>query len=123
MADLIMGLDHVLIEAPEGYEAKARSFFGDFLGLGECPKPPALQARGGVWFDLPDGRQLHIGVASDFVARKKGHPALRCLDLETFKAHCDQHNVPFKPDDSLETPRVFIEDPFGNRLEVLHNQS
>ena len=67
-------------------EEAARAFFGGFLGLPELLKPGALRARGGAWFALPDGRQLHVGVTPDFVPREKGHPALRCPDLAAFQA-------------------------------------
>lgn len=119
MTSLISGLDHVQIEAPAGCENAARAFFGAFLGLPELDKPAALRARGGVWFGLPDGRQLHVGVVQAFVPRAKGHPALRCGDLAAFVAHCGAHGVPCRPDDEAGVPRVFLADPFGNRLEVV----
>lgn len=119
---LLTGLDHVQIGAPAGCEAAARAFFGVFLGLPELEKPPALRARGGVWFGLPDGRQLHIGVVPDFAPREKGHPALRCDDLTAFVAHCEAHGVPYRADDEAGVPRVFLRDPYGNRLEVVQGQ-
>ncbi|EYB67851.1 hypothetical protein DEIPH_ctg032orf0103 [Deinococcus phoenicis] len=119
MTTLISGLDHIQVEAPAGCEADARAFFGVFLGLPERLKPEALRARGGVWFALPDGRQLHVGVTPDFVPREKGHPALRCPDLAAFQAHCDAHGVPYRADAEAGVARVFLRDPFGNRLEVV----
>ncbi|WP_264775146.1 VOC family protein [Deinococcus aetherius] len=119
MTSLISGLDHVQVEAPAGCEADARAFFGEFLGLPELAKPGALRSRGGVWFGLPDGRQLHVGVTPDFVPREKGHPALRCADLAAFRARCGAHGVPFRADEEAGVPRVFLRDPFGNRLEVV----
>ncbi|MDL2343490.1 glyoxalase [Deinococcus sp. MIMF12] len=119
MTPLISGLDHVQVEAPAGCEAAARAFFGDFLGLPELVKPEALRARGGAWFALPDGRQLHVGVTPGFVPREKGHPALRCPSLAAFQAHCDAHGVDYRADAEAGVPRVFLRDPFGNRLEVV----
>jgi len=116
---LITGLDHVQIEAPAGCEAQARAFFGVFLGLPELVKPEALRRNGGVWFGLPDGRQLHVGVAPEFVPRMKGHPGLRCDDLAAFTAHCDRHGMPYRADQEAGVARVFLQDPFGNRLEVV----
>ncbi|PTA67091.1 glyoxalase [Deinococcus arcticus] len=116
---LITGLDHVLLEAPAGCEPAARAFYGGVLGLSEVPKPTALQARGGVWFALPDGRQMHIGVTPDFAPRLKGHPALRCSDLAAFSACCAAHRVSTRPDQEGGVPRLFLHDPFGNRLEVV----
>lgn len=122
MTALISGLDHVQVEAPDGCEAAARAFFGGFLGLPERLKPEALRSRGGGWFALPDGRQLHVGVTPDFVPREKGHPALRCPDLVAFRAHCDAHGVPYRADAEAGVPRVFLRDPFGNRLEVVEGK-
>ena len=117
---LITGLDHVQIEAPKGCEAAGRAFFGNFLGLPELTKPPALAARGGVWFGLPDGRQLHIGVVKDFVPRDKGHLALRCHHLDAVSAEAEKQNIPLTPDHELAPlRRVFLRDPWGNRLEII----
>ena len=119
MPEFITGLDHVQIEAPAGCEAAARAFFGWVLGLKELQKPVALQARGGAWFALPDGRHLHVGVVADFVPRTKGHPALRCGDLAGLQAHLHLCGVPFQADDEAGVPRIFLRDPFGNRLEIV----
>ena len=119
MPTLITGLDHFQVEAPAGCEADARAFYGDFLGLPELRKPAALEKNGGVWFALPDGRQLHVGVAPGFVPREKGHPALRCEDIAAFGAHCDAHGVAYRADAEAGIPRVFLKDIFGNRLEVV----
>jgi catechol 2,3-dioxygenase-like lactoylglutathione lyase family enzyme len=73
----IVGLDHVQIAAPPGSEGDARRFYGALLGLAEVAKPPSLAARGGAWFALGDGRQLHVGVDEDFAPARKAHPALR----------------------------------------------
>ena len=107
-------------KAPKGCEAAGRAFFGDFLGLPELTKPPALAARGGVWFGLPDGRQLHIGVVKDFVPRDKGHLALRCTDLAAVSAEAEKRRIPLTPDHELAPlRRVFLRDPWGNRLEII----
>src|SRR3954468_22045376 len=73
----VVGLDHVQIAAPPGCEGEARRFYGGLLGLAELDKPAPLAARGGAWFDLGDGRQLHVGVEADFAPARKAHPALR----------------------------------------------
>lgn len=119
---LIAGLDHVQIEAPAGCEEAARSFFGGVLGLAELQKPLALQKNGGVWFALPDGKQIHIGVTPGFVPRQKGHPALRCADLEAVKSALAAQGIAFRPDAEAGVARIFLADPWGNRLEIVHGQ-
>ncbi|ANE44298.1 VOC family protein [Deinococcus puniceus] len=120
---LISGLDHVQTEAPAECEAEARAFFTGFLGLPELPKPAALAARGGAWFGLPDGRQLHIGVTPNFVPRDKGHLALRCPDLDAVTERASRFGIACVPDAELApTRRVFLCDPWGNRLEILEGR-
>lgn len=121
---LITGLDHVLITAPPACEAAARAFFGTLLGLTEWPKPPALAARGGVWFALPDGRQLHVGVVTaGFVASDKAHPCLRTDDLAALMRALDGAGVAWQEDtENADVRRLFLRDPWGNRLEIAEFQ-
>lgn len=119
---LLTGLDHILIEAPAGCEDAARTFFGTVLELTELQKPAPLQKNGGVWFALPDGRQLHIGVTPDFQPRLKGHAALRTSDVNSVKNHLTRHDIPFKADEEAGVPRVFLHDPWGNRLEIVQGR-
>lgn len=109
---MMTGMDHVLILAPPGCEPSARQFFGDFLGLPELPKPTALAWRGGIWFALPDGRQLHIGVTQNFTPTDKGHVALRCTDLDELTERAAAHHIQLSPDTELAPlRRVFARDP------------
>jgi catechol 2,3-dioxygenase-like lactoylglutathione lyase family enzyme len=119
-------LDHVQVAAPPGCEAAARAFYGELLGLSELDKPAALRDRGGVWFALGAGAQLHIGVAGDgFVAAAKAHPALRAPDadeLRAIAARLRDAGAPVRWPPADEMPgvvRFFTADPWGNRLELL----
>ncbi len=117
---MITGLDHVQLAMPPGEEAAARGFYGGLLGLTEVAKPEPLAQRGGVWFSLPDGRQLHIGVEQGFLPAQKAHPALAAADLDTLARTLDAAGYPLKWDDLLAPARRFYtEDPFGNRLEII----
>ena len=116
---LLNGLDHVQLEAPAGCEAAAREFFGGVLGLPELQKPEALRKNGGCWFGLPDGRQVHIGVVADYVPRRKGHFALRCDDVGAVARHLAAQGVACTPDEEAGVPRLFLQDPWGGRLEIV----
>jgi catechol 2,3-dioxygenase-like lactoylglutathione lyase family enzyme len=119
-AGCVGGLDHVQLAIPEGEERRAREFFSGTLGLGELPKPPGLAGRGGVWFGLPDGRQLHLGVESPFRPSKKAHPAFVAAPLQEVAGRLKDAGRPVRWDDGLSPRRRFYsEDPFGNRLEFL----
>ncbi len=83
-------LDHVGLAAPSGGEAGARRFSGGLLGLPELDKPPGLAGRGGVWFALGDGRQLHIGIEDRFVVAARAHPALAAADTQALRTLADR---------------------------------
>jgi catechol 2,3-dioxygenase-like lactoylglutathione lyase family enzyme len=114
----ITGIDHVQLAAPAGCEAAARVFYGELLGLEELPKPHALSARGGVWFRA-GAQELHLGVEEPFVAARKAHPGLVVDDLDELSDRLRAAGFEPQPDDAIAgIARVFVHDPFGNRLEV-----
>jgi predicted enzyme related to lactoylglutathione lyase len=115
---VIIGVDHVQVAIPAGGEHIARGFYGELLGMTERPKPPALAARGGCWFDSGTA-VLHLGVDDPFVPARKAHPAFLVTDLEAVRStlHAAGHEC---VDASGELPgvtRFHSYDPFGNRLE------
>jgi catechol 2,3-dioxygenase-like lactoylglutathione lyase family enzyme len=115
---VITGYDHVQLAIPAGGEDVARSFYGGLLGMTERPKPPALAARGGCWFDS-GAAVLHLGVDDLFVPARKAHPAFLVADLDAVRAVLEPagHDC---VDGSGELPgvrRLHCHDPFGNRLE------
>lgn len=115
----LLRFNHVLLTMPHGAEEQARRFYCGVLGLREIPKPLSLAARGGAWFDL-DGAQLHLGVDADFRPGKKAHVAFDVDDLDALAARCRSAGYEPRADDSLPgVRRCFIDDPFGNRLELM----
>ena len=101
---------------PTGQEEAARAFYAGLLGLSEIPKPAALQARGGVWFSLAEGLQLHLGVETPFQPARKAHPAFRVPDLDSLSQKLGE----VQWDNAIEgVQRFYAQDPFGNRLEFL----
>jgi catechol 2,3-dioxygenase-like lactoylglutathione lyase family enzyme len=114
----ILGLDHVQIALPAGSEEAARRFYGGVLGLEEIPKPDALRARGGAWFRAGD-QELHLGVEEPFSAARKAHPGLVADDLEVLRTALRDAGVAFRDDRAIAgVDRLFVDDPFGNRLEI-----
>jgi catechol 2,3-dioxygenase-like lactoylglutathione lyase family enzyme len=117
---MLEGLDHVQLAMPRGEEGRARGYFGGILGLEESEKPAALARRGGVWFLLPDGRQIYLGVEETFRPSEKAHPAFVCAALDNLALRLGEHGYPVRWDGELAPRRRFYsEDPFGNRLEFL----
>jgi catechol 2,3-dioxygenase-like lactoylglutathione lyase family enzyme len=115
----VVGLDHVELAMPPGEEALARLFYGTVLGLQEVRKVRALAGRGGAWFVGP-GLAIHIGVETPFRPAQKAHPALQVASLERARRRLARHGVAVVEDDS-GTPiqRVYVADPFGNRIELI----
>lgn len=116
------GIDHVQLAMPHGGEQRAREFYASVLGLAEVPKPAVLAVRGGAWFEAGDVR-VHLGIEDDFRPAKKAHPAIAVSDLAELQRSLDAAGCVVRPGEPLESyPRLFTEDPFGNRLEFLERR-
>jgi len=101
---------------------QARRFFGELFGLEELEKPEPLRPRGGAWFALDRGGQLHIGVEDPFVPARKAHPAFRLTreELVELAQRLEAAGERVEWDDSLPgVLRFYTTDPWGNRLELL----
>lgn len=115
----VYDLDHIQLAMPAHQEALAREFYSGILGLTEIPKPANLAQRGGVWFEGGKAR-LHLGIDVDFRPARKAHPALLVRELAALKQHLDYHGVSVTVDEPLEGyQRIYVSDPFGNRIELL----
>ena len=112
--------DHVQLAMPAGEEQRARAFYAGVLGMTELAKPLELRGRGGVWFASGDV-QLHLGVDSDFRSARRAHPALRCNDLVALCRRLSDAGRDVTSPVSFEdgVARAYVDDPFGNRLELL----
>ncbi|ATQ43174.1 VOC family protein [Caulobacter mirabilis] len=116
---MLRAIDHVQIAIPVGGEERARPFYRDLLGLAEVPKPAEMAKRGGAWFEA-GAIKVHLGVEQDFRANTKAHVAFQVDDVADIAARARVAGYDTKSDDDLEGyERVFIYDPFGNRLEFL----
>jgi catechol 2,3-dioxygenase-like lactoylglutathione lyase family enzyme len=116
---MLESIDHVQVAMPAGEEAKARMFYEQLLGLPEQSKPPELAKRGGCWFER-DAVKVHCGVETPFIPAKKAHIAFRVADVAGLAARARAAGYTVVDDDLLPGhDRIFIYDPFGNRLEFL----
>lgn len=122
----VVGLHHVQVAAPPGCEDAARAFYGGLLGLREIDKPPLLAVRGGCWFEAGAG-ELHVGVDDPFLPASKAHPALLVGSTEALAALANSltaAGVEARWADDAEIPgqrRFHLNDPWGNRLELVAN--
>jgi catechol 2,3-dioxygenase-like lactoylglutathione lyase family enzyme len=114
----VVGIDHVQLAMPAGREDEARVFYGQLLGITERAKPADLARRGGVWFEN-EAVKIHLGVEADFRPARKAHPALLVRDLRGLVARLRQASVEVVDDELATRHRVYVSDPFGNRLELM----
>ena len=115
----IKEIEHVQLAMPPGKESEARTFYEGLLGIPEVPKPPNLAKRGGCWF-VRDALKIHLGVEKDFRAARKAHPALLVEDLPALKTLIKAAGYSFNTDEPLEGyDRIYLNDPFGNRIELM----
>jgi catechol 2,3-dioxygenase-like lactoylglutathione lyase family enzyme len=118
----ILGIDHVQLAMPAGEEDKARAFYVGVLGIPEVQKPAALAERGGAWFQQGQVK-IHLGVEGDFRPARKAHPALLVQDLGALVRRLGEAGVQVVDDELLPGyARVYVSDPFGNRLELMEER-
>jgi len=103
---------------PVGREAEARAFYGALLGIPEREKPAELARRGGAWFES-GAVKIHLGVEADFRPARKAHPALLVRGLRRVIERCRAAGVAVSEDPLDGFDRVYVDDPFGNRLELM----
>jgi len=104
---------------PAGREADAIDFYERLLGIPHVPKPPHLAIRGGCWFERDD-LKVHLGVDKDFRPATKAHAAFIVDDVGALAAAIAAAGLAVVDDEPLEGyVRVYVNDPFGNRIELM----
>lgn len=115
----VLAIDHVQLAIPPGGETEARTFYGDVLGLVEVPKPEAMRARGGLWFDA-GSFQIHLGIEDGMRPSAKMHPALVVDSLAAWQQRLVSAGCEWR--EATDVPgmrRGHTKDPFGNRIELI----
>ena len=119
----VEGIDHVQLAMPAGAEAEAVRFYHSLLGLPQVAKPPHLAVRGGCWFESARVK-IHLGVDPEFVPARKAHPALLVSDLGDLVDRLRGGGYTVRDDEPLEGyDRAYVDDPFGNRIELVERLS
>jgi len=116
----VRAIDHILIAMPAGGESKARAFYQGVLGLTGIAKPPQLATRGGCWF-RNGALTVHLGVDKAFVPARKAHPAFVVDDLRDILEKAKRRHYTIEDEDEpIEgCERRHVQDPFGNRIELI----
>lgn len=116
----VLRLDHVQLAMPAGGEAEAVAFYAGVLGIPHVAKPDHLAVRGGCWFERGDVK-VHLGVvAGDFRPATKAHPAFIVDDVRSIASAVAAAGFDVNDDEPLDGfDRVYVSDPFGNRIELM----
>jgi catechol 2,3-dioxygenase-like lactoylglutathione lyase family enzyme len=113
----IAAIDHVSVLITD--INRSRHFYRDILGLREIAKPRTFGFVA-LWFDLA-GQQLHLlqKPAPDSISPR--HFALRVSNTDAARAHFAAHAIPTEETTPIPgCDRFFIQDPDGNRIEIIH---
>ena len=114
----VRAIEHVQLAMPKGEEQKARGFYRGVLGIPERAKPAELAKRGGAWFEN-GALKIHLGVEAEFRPARKAHPALLVEGLAKLIARLKAAGHPVNEEPMDGYRRIYTEDPFGNRLELM----
>lgn len=115
----IVRLDHVQLAMPPAGEPDAVAFYEGILGIPHVQKPPHLAVRGGCWFERGD-LKVHLGVEKDFRPATKAHPAFIVDGVRELAAAVRSAGLRVVDDEPLDGyDRVYVHDPFGNRIELM----
>ena len=118
---IIVGIEHVQLAMPAGREADAVAFYEGLLGIPQVAKPPHLAVRGGCWFELGD-LKVHLGVEEPFRPAGKAHPAFLVDDVRELVTRLIDAGCVVRDDEALAGfDRVYVDDPFGNRIELMQS--
>jgi len=96
-------------------------FYANVLGLTQLHRPEFDFE--GAWFDLGEGRELHLigGRTQDPVGARRGnHVAFAVDDFDAAVSHIERHNVPHHPPQTRPdgARQLFIRDPDGHYVEL-----
>ena len=121
---LVQGLHHTAVCVTD--IARAKRFYGEVLGLLEVPRPDFDFE--GAWYQLPDGRQLHLIVhdapytlrGTTAIDTRDGHMALRVASYQQTLAALTALGIEHVAQWQNKTPwaQIYVTDPDGNILEL-----
>ncbi|MCW7537138.1 VOC family protein [Aquabacterium sp. A7-Y] len=116
----IHGIDHIQLPIPFGASPRARAFYQGLLGLTEV-RHPELDRPGVLRFSL-GWQRLDLSEGSYTGVAPQAHIALRVAGVARL-ADALQATGQRVDRSALNDGRVFVEDPFGNRLELIEPPS
>lgn len=115
MAIKIKKLHHVQICIPTGFEAEARKFYTDMLGLQEIAKPKNVD---GIWYKVGES-ELHLGIEPEMYPTKR-FPAFEVESIDDIRKHLVKEGISIREENPIPGyKRISFLDPWKNKLELL----
>lgn len=117
----VLRMQHASLPMPAGGNDAARAFYGGALELAEIATPSTLDSSQIVWFSAgPDGQEVHLFTDPDHGPNSPGqHICLQVDDIEATRWRLAEHDVATRETTPIHNrPRFFIQDPFGNGIEL-----
>ena len=109
--------------------AKARTFYGEVLGLDHDPGRPHIPTIDGYWMDVGGTAQIHLMGVNGQSKFAKGpgqdpsmpHVALAVADIQDARKELDRLGTEYWVAEGVVGPQsqqLFMYDPFGNMIEL-----
>lgn len=131
MAVKVLELHHHGIRVGPSPEevARARTFYGEVLGLEHDPGRPTIPTIDGYWMDVGGTAQIHLMGVNGQSKFAKGpgrdpstpHVALAVADIQETRKELDRLGVDYWVAESVVGPQslqIFMKDPFDNMIEL-----
>lgn len=118
MTSSVLGIDHVQIAVPEGWEQACRDYYLGVLGLIEIPRPERGAGRSFLWVKA-GSQEIHFRPDAEFSPARFAHPGFLVRGLETLATALIDAGYEVTRQDAVGPGRFHTRDPFGNRLEFI----
>ena len=111
-------LHHVTIHVKNITEARA--FYENIPGIVLANMPLSVSEKGIIWYNLPDGRQIHLFPWEEDISQTRAHFALTVENIEAWHSFFKNQGCEIiEPMVNYGAERFFIRDPSGNLIEFL----
>ncbi len=131
MAVKVLELHHhgIRVGASPEEVAKARTFYGDVLGLQHDAGRPHIPTIDGYWMDVGGTAQIHLMGVNGQSKFTQGpgqdpslpHVALAVADIQETRKELDRLKADYWVAESVVGPQslqIFVKDPFNNIIEL-----
>lgn len=116
----ILKLEHVAVHVNE--LESTRKFYEEILGWSPSDVSDEVTSKGIVWYELPDGRQIHLFATDAELPINRAHFALNVEDVSGWRTFLENAGVEIvEPLVNLyNAERFFVRDPSGNLIEFVN---